>query len=111
MQTETLDRVKNDSHRCWYLPQPWICLPTDISHQTDHGPELATPIEDALLTQALKKPAFLRSTNAGYLVGQGKVLVIESGPNKEARALAARILRIAVRAGIVAVSVLSVVGI
>jgi hypothetical protein len=59
----------------------------------------------------LKKPATLRSLSAAQLTQADEVVVVEWRVNQEARAMAAKLTRIAVRAGVVAFSIVNLVGI
>jgi hypothetical protein len=79
--------------------------------QTSHGPQLTVPIYDLLLTRALKNPAALRSLPAAQLTQADEVVVVEWQVNQKARAMAAKLTRIAVRAGVVAFSVVNLVSI
>jgi hypothetical protein len=81
------------------------------SLQISQGPHLSPPIYNILLTRALKKPIRLRNIGSTDVLHPEEVLVIEWQPNQEARAMAAKLARIAVRAGVVAFSILNLVGV
>jgi len=53
----------------------------------------------------------LRNMEAGKIIKADEVLLVEWQANHEARAMAAKLARMAVRAGVVTFSILNVVGI